>query len=1067
VVPGGGLVPGVPVFEVRLLGPVQAARAGREVPLGGPRQRAVLALLVLEAGRVVPAGRLAEELWRGAAPPGAAVTVRSYVSRLRSALAPEVAVAARGGGYAISAGPDQLDASRFERLVAAGHDALAGGQAVAAGARFREALGLWRGPALADVLAVESLALEAARLEELRLAAVEARIEADLATGSHAEVTGELERLVAEHPLRERLWRLLMLGLYRGGRQADALAAYQRARVMLAQELGLEPGEDLRELEQAVLRHEVPPAAPDQRQHNLPARLTSFVGREEELAGVGKLLGQARLVTLTGPGGAGKTRLAVEFAAAMVGRFPDGVWLAELAGIGDPGLVGVQVMEALGVRQAGGVPVLEALAYRLRSADLLLVLDNCEHLLDACAGLASALLAGAPGLRVLATSREPLGVPGEAACPVPPLAIPPEGAEPADIAAAPAVRLFADRSSVARAGAEVLASSVAVIGRICRELDGLPLAIELAAARASALSVEEIEAHLTDKFRFLTYRRPVADARHQALKTAIDWSYHLLPAAEQRVLAQLSVFAGGFALAQAADVCCGGDRAAALDAVDQLVSKSLVLADTAGARTRYRMLEIIRQYAAGPLADTGQTEPARRRHAGAYLGLAEREPDFAVLSRELDNFRAALDWSLSHDSDLGPRLARALGGFWEARGLPVEGQAWLERALATGPADPWLRAELLRLLGTVLCYFGDLDRADAVLSEGSQVAAAAGLGTAQARIRVLLHRVQGQLGQSDAEALADCEVAAATLESGGDLAGLAEALVTIGIWRGGILGDTLAGVEDLERAVVLARASGNHPAELDAIAYLLAIYLVGPIPLDTAIGRAEQFLDQASADPWAKAELLQVLAGLYAQAGRIADARAAISRAQSAHNRSGAKINAAVALEMAGLIEMIAGDPAAAEQQLKQAYEAHRAAREHAWSLANVLPDLAEAVYAQGRLDEAEQATEEAQALAGAGDFDTQARWRATRAKILARRGQHAAATQLADEAEALAAPTSWTALQAQVLEAKAEVLRLAGATAEAETCLRTALDLHEQRRASALADRARAALARLLIQPG
>ncbi len=216
-------------------------------------------------------GRLVEELWRGSAPPGAAVTLRSYVSRLRSALGPDMPVAARGGGYAISIGPDQLDASRFERVVAAGHDALAGGRAVAAGARFREALGLWRGPALADVLEVEPLALEAARLEELRLAAVEARVEADLAAGLHAEVTGELERLVAEHPLRERLWWLLMLGLYRGGRQADALAAYRRARAMLAQELGLEPGEELRQLERSVLRHEVPPAAPDREQHNLPA----------------------------------------------------------------------------------------------------------------------------------------------------------------------------------------------------------------------------------------------------------------------------------------------------------------------------------------------------------------------------------------------------------------------------------------------------------------------------------------------------------------------------------------------------------------------------------------------------------------------------------------------------------------------------------------------------------------------------------------------------------------------------------------------------------------------------
>ena len=300
----------------------------------------------------------------------------------------------------------------------------------------------------------------------------------------------------------------------------------------------------------------------------------------------------------------------------------------------------------------------------------------------------AALLASSPGLRVLATSREPLGVPGEVACPVPPLALPAERADAVAIAGTPAVRLFLDRGAAARAGAGLAGAPVAVIGRICRELDGLPLAIELAAARTSTLSVEEVEAHLADRFRFLAYRRPVADPRHQALQAAIDWSYELLPAAEQDVFGQLSVFAGGFGLAQAAQVCCGGDEAAAFDLVDRLASKSLVVAETAGGQTRYRLLETIRQYAADRLAETGDAGPARRRHAEAFLALAERERDLAVLAREHDNFRAALGWSLSEDGETGPRLARALGGFWLARGFLQEGQDWLERALATGPADP-------------------------------------------------------------------------------------------------------------------------------------------------------------------------------------------------------------------------------------------------------------------------------------------------------------------------------------------------------------------------------------------
>ncbi len=1048
------------MLEFGLLGPVRAVRDGRELGLGGPKQRAVLALLLVQAGRVVSSEYLADALWRGRPPPGAAGTLRSYVSRLRSLLGPEAVLVARGGGYAITVQAGSVDVGRFERLVEAGRDALGRGEAVAAATRFGEALTLWRGRALADVAAVEPLALEGARLEELRLVAVEGRAEADLELGLAAEVTGELERLVAEYPVRERLWRLLVLALYRGERQADALAACRRARQMLAEELGLEPGEELRRLEEAVLRHQVPTPVPRQASHNLPVPVTGLLGRERELTALGELLGTARLVTLTGAGGAGKTRLALEVAAGALGRFPDGVWLADLAGITELGLVPSLVMTALGVRQAGDMPVLEALRFRLRSAELLLVLDNCEHLLGACAELAAALLTSSPGLRVLATSREPLGVHGEVVYEVPPLAVPPELAGEEELAAAAAVRLFLERASAARAGGQAAAAPVAVVARICREVDGLPLAIELAAARASVLSVEEIDAHLADRFGFLTSRRPVAGRRHQALQAAIGWSYELLSAPDARVFRQLSVFAGGFGLAAVAAVCCGGDESAALDVLDRLTAKSLVVAESDGGGTRFRLLEPIRQYAAACLAEAGEAGQARRRHAGMFLDLAERERELAVLARDQDNLRAALDWSFAHERETGLRLARALGDFWLACGFLHEARGWLERALAAGTADGRLRADLLRLLGAVQYQAGDLRPAQAVLSEGARAAAAAGALTIQARITVLLAEIHAVQGEPIEEELARCKAAAALLEAEGDLAGLAGAWLAVGVLRV-LLGDAPADAQDLERAVACARQSGNHHAESEATGWLLVSFHALPIPAEAAIGRAEQLLKEVTGDSWAEAAILQPLSLLYGFAGRFADARAAIARSQAIFTRSGSALNWSVCAMLAGHIELVAGDPAAAERVLTDGRQALRQSEASGY-LTGIVALLAEAVYAQGRLGEAWQLTEQAKAAAGISDQDVQARWRATRAKVLARQGQFAVARQLAGEAVALAAATSRASMLAEMLMASAEVSRLAGAREEAEASLRQALRICQDRGAIPLATRARAALASL-----
>ena len=1045
-------------LEVRLLGPVRASRGGREIALGGPKQRAVLALLTLEAGRAVPAARLVEEVWRGDPPPGVVKTLRSYISRLRTLLAPEVDLAARGGGYLLTVVGGLVDVDRFERLASAGHAALDSGDPATAAARFAEALGMWHGTALADVVDVDSLALESARLEELRLTTIESRIEADVELGRHGQVIGELDRLVAEYPVRERLWRLLVLALYRDERQADALAAYRRARKTLAAELGLEPGEELRRLEQAVLRQEVPAARPQSR-HNLPAPLTSFLGRDQDVARLEQLLADARLITLTGPGGAGKTRLAIEAGTRVVERFPDGVWLAELAGIADPDLVAAQVMAALGVRQEGDMPVTEALLYRLRSADLLLMLDNCEHVLDACAMLSASLLRGSPGLRVLATSREPLGLPGEVTYQVRPLAVPPELAPEADAATSPAVELFLDRASAARGGASAEAGLVAVAGRISRRLDGLPLAIELAAARMGTLSATEIEAHLSDLFRFLAYRRPVGDPRHQALQAAMDWSYELLSPDEREMLHELSVFAGGFSLAQAAEVCAHGDNAAALDVIDRLASKSLLTTESADEVTRYRLLETVRQYAADRLAAAGRTQAVRQRHALAFLHLAEGERGLATLSREHDNFRAALDWYLSRGGQAGPRLALALGDFWLARGLLAEGRNWLERALARPLTDQGLRAGLMRLLGAILFESGDLGRADEVLREGSEVAAAAGVPAIRARITVVLAEIRNMRGESNAEALAACEEAAAVLEAEGDLDGLAEAWMLAGklrLW----LDDPTAG-EALERAVGYARQTGNYRAQMRASHWLIATFHRLPVPADAAVTRSEKLLQAANGDPWAEADLLKPLSVVYSYVGRADEARAAHARARAILAGFGAKFALAESGISGGWMELTNANPVAAESYLREAYVALRAMGERRY-FAFIAAMLADALYAQSRFDEARQMTDEALAanVPDSGIWATSIM--SLRAKMLARSRQLAAARQLVAEAEALITPASSAVVRAEVLEAKAEVDRLAGTADEAAVSLRAALKIYEDRRATQLAARIRAALASL-----
>ncbi|MEV4360880.1 BTAD domain-containing putative transcriptional regulator [Nonomuraea sp. NPDC049625] len=665
-----------------MLGPVEARLPdGGPVAVGGPQVRSLLAMLLLEAGRPVSVGRLAAGLYGEDAPADVAHALQSQVSRLRRGLRDGAAVEFGPAGYRLAVDLDAVDAHRFARLAGQGRQALAGGDPASAAMVLGQALDLWRGPALADVLDAPFAEAAAARLLEERLAAVEDRAEAALALGEHHAVAAELTELVEAHPLRERARALLMRALYAGGRQAEALAAYDQARRFLGDELGVDPSAELAEAHLAILRAE-PAAAPALRR--LPAQLTSFVGRAEELRELAALPAGSRLVTLTGPGGTGKTRLAVEASGRVSGE----VCFVDLSALSDGAQVAPAMAAALGLRESG--PPEDRLLAALADRPVLVILDNCEQVVASAAGLAHRLLAACPALRILATSREALGITGEVLFPVGQLAVPAPDAALAEALTCPAVRLFADRAAAVRHGFVVDAATIGAVRRICAALDGLPLAIELAAARLRSFTLDEVDARLADRFRLLSRGERTAAPRHQTLRAVVDWSWGLLDPDEQALARRLTVFAGGATLADAERVCgldgpAGSDDVAAVLA--GLVDKSLVEAHDG----RYRMLETVREYCAERLAETGEREECLRAHAECFTALAEaadhhlRGPGqldrLARLDAEHGNLLAALGWAVTADPPLAARLIAALSWFWWLRGLRGEAAPLAARLL--------------------------------------------------------------------------------------------------------------------------------------------------------------------------------------------------------------------------------------------------------------------------------------------------------------------------------------------------------------------------------------------------
>jgi predicted ATPase/DNA-binding SARP family transcriptional activator len=713
-------------MDFRILGPVEVVAEGRVVALDAAKPRALLAILLLHPGEPVSSERLIDDLWAGSPPATAGKVLQAYVSQLRKALGNEVIVTG-AAGYQLVVEPDGLDLHRFERLVSEAREA----EPPAKARRLREALLLWRGPPLADFAYEPWAQAEIGRLAELRLSTLQDRIDADLALGLDGELVGELELLVTEHPLSERLRGQLMVALYRSGRQADALAAYRAARVTLVETLGIEPGPALRRLERAMLDQDpeldvtspVPTAAESARPSpSLRARSTSFVGRKRELREILALLsnGDVRLLTLTGPGGSGKTRLAVEATAGLGDEFPDGVVLVELAPIGDPDLVAAAIADRLGVGDRPGQEPAEALAAHLHGRRALLVLDNFEQLLAAAPVLAE-LLAGAPDVTFVVTSRAPLGISEERIYPVPALELPEPSLtrQPERLRRIEAVRLFVERARDVRPDFELTEANADAVAELCLRLDGLPLALELAAARIKLLSPSQILLRLGGRLDLLK-AAPGAGMpeRHRTLRAATEWSYDLLTAEEQVLFTSLAAFVGGFRL-DGAGAVAGELGLDVVDGVESLLNNNLLQTEPmAGGEPRFGMLGTIREYALERLSERGDGDDVRRRHTGFYRALAEAaEPALLGphqlrwlerLDAEIADIRAALTWAAeSGEAEVGLRIGAALWRFWHLRGIETEGRERLERLLAQRSGSKVARAKAQARVASLALMQGD------------------------------------------------------------------------------------------------------------------------------------------------------------------------------------------------------------------------------------------------------------------------------------------------------------------------------------------------------------------------
>jgi predicted ATPase/DNA-binding SARP family transcriptional activator len=871
-------------MKFRVLGPIEAWVGDRKVELGAPKQRALLAVLLLNSERIVSQERLLQLLWQGSPPETAAHALEVYVSNLRKALAPQQpaeVIRRQAPGYLLRVDSEAIDLRRFEHLAAKGRQMLDQGDAQGSSLLLREAMSLWRGPAFAGADSSEFLLGERGRLEALRLDALENRIEAELRLGHHLELIGELERLVAENPFRERLCGQLMLALYRAGRQAEASSTYQATRLRLADELGMDPSPGLQDLLTKILRQdrslEVQPRTRTQQEParftNLPAPLTSFIGRKKAVVQIVQFLKRSRVVTLVGPAGIGKTRLAIEVGRELHDAYPDGVWLIELAGLSDGKLIPDAIRVTLGFNEMRSKSGLEAVAVYLQQHSMLIILDNCEHVIEAAAQVVEELAARCPKVVFLTTSRERLRIPGEQLWEVDPLSVPAATTlgGVVSIVESEAVQLFLDRAALSRASFGLTDANSQSVAEISRRLEGIPLALELAAAQVATMSTDEITRRLDDPFELLTSGYRTASHRHQTLMAAVQWSYGLLMDEERLVFDRLSVFRG-FDIQAAAGVCSSESisRDACTAATLSLADKSLIAVEG----ERHRLLETLRKYAADRLRVRGETSLMEAAHGRYFLGLASgRAPGGLAtwlrrMETETDNLRSALDWALDNDPDLAARGILSLDFWWRMRSHIGEVRAYLDRLLLRRQAEDATRVRLLAYRGW---YGWDAMGEAAVAPQAMESALelARALGDPLAWVDALL--VWARYATNRSELARSESLLAQALEllgESGDPERVAEILHQRGLLRGAQFDLTRARA-DLEESLTIRRSLNRSDEAALTMAFVGGIVgATGDLDKGRHLVAEALLVSRELGDMSYNHQALDVAAGLAIQAGQ-------------------------------------------------------------------------------------------------------------------------------------------------------------------------------------------------------